>query len=389
MRSFKVRTHLTADAVWSRSSEYTYILIYSFGLNFGSTKVQNLAAVREARSSYVYAYLVPASRSASQRATSERPLIRYWNNFVRNIRVPVPTITWNMTNPFKNLINAGVTNVIDTPVRDYDNNIKRKKRKRSKNTRKHLATNTKNQQQKFTPSAYTGFNEEEPFHNALGYNSHQRNPVNTAIFFYDTQTGQYFKIQHPPAAQYTNNYAYEENLQQKKQQESQHQDAIADELQVEEDVENEVQDLEIEQDKEDAETMGEAEKFEEKLEDQELAGIEGFEAQDLEEPIEGTEHGDVQMVQNFANDHPSEPQEHIGEVTLVPENDEELEEWRTLRSQSNKRFILNKKPNIENLEKFQSSMRVYVIRERASINRQQTNTKKNSKYKFFIYTLQV
>ncbi|CAD6993830.1 unnamed protein product [Ceratitis capitata] len=182
-----------------------------------------------------YDYFAPEARRAPSRyqksspITTERPFIRYWNNFVRNIRVPVPSITWNMTNPLVNLFNAGVTNVIDTPVGNYNrggSKRKRSKSTKSKNSKKRKPIHTDydvDEDETYQAVSYGGYG--EPY--ADDYDPRK------IMYFYDASTGQYYKMQ----TQYVNSYALAEQQLQQQQQQQQNDDDDEAELQEADEIE--------------------------------------------------------------------------------------------------------------------------------------------------------
>ncbi|XP_017476454.1 PREDICTED: uncharacterized protein LOC108366536 isoform X1 [Rhagoletis zephyria] len=201
------------------SSKYfqIYILTIAICLNFVTTKVLEKQAARgisnSARqpldsTSFDYDYFSPQARQSQ--TPTQRPFINYWNNLVQNIRLPVPYIRWNMTNPLVNLFNAGATNVIDTPVGNYNKrNTKRKRNKKTRTQQDMLTKRTK--KPKYTNSAYEG--EDEQMYQTTSYNDYEV-PYKT-LYFYDARTGQYYKMQNL----HTNNYlsAYNPAKQQPQQ----------------------------------------------------------------------------------------------------------------------------------------------------------------------------
>lgn len=288
-----------------------------------------------------YDYFVPEARRAPSRyqkshpTTTERPFVRYWNNFIRNIRVPVPTITWNMTNPLVNLFNAGYTNVIDTPVGNY--NHKNTKRKRSKNTRKHANTKAKHSKKHKHTHAY---DDDEETYQADDYNGYAApytldlNP-NKIAYYYDASTGQYYKLQ----TQYVNSYTSPE--QQEQQLDG-----------VEEEQEEQI--------------------------DEEAAAAQ-IEPPTTEAALDGNENENAHASQEGEDEGLTGPEavKDSGEVEIIPadvENFDDSDEVQTPVDQLVEPTKMSKAKNIKNVEELRNAISAYMLDDRFNRMRQQANT---------------
>ncbi|XP_043654004.1 uncharacterized protein LOC122620555 [Drosophila teissieri] len=149
-----------------------------------------------ARGGYRRRYIHNLAKAAP--TTTERPLVRVWNSFVRSVQ---PAFSFrNLTNPLANFFNDGSANIIETsPVylQSYDDNqelqleepaqvapqsSKKPKRKRRK-------------QQKRRPVYDSGENDDaySPYDTYFAPPS----PPQSAepMFFYDTNSGSYYGVQ--------------------------------------------------------------------------------------------------------------------------------------------------------------------------------------------------
>ncbi|XP_053970019.1 uncharacterized protein LOC128871889 [Anastrepha ludens] len=335
-----------------------YFLVIAICLNYGASKILKKSPARStsnadlqllAGTAYDYDYFAPEARRAPSRyqkaspTTTERPFIRYWNNFVRNIRLPVPSISWNMTNPLVNLFNAGATNVIDSPVGNY--NRRRTKRKRSKSTRKQT------KKRKHTPTIYEG-EENDTYQTSGGYGGYEEpftvkfDPRKT-LYFYDASTGQYYNIR-KTQTQYLNIYAPNEQQQQQLDE-------------VEEQEEEEVEEPDIQ-----AESIAPQ-----------------IEPPTMETGNESTEFSHEPMEQ--INEQPilsdSQEVQDSAEVEIIPpevENIDESEE-QTLVGQPFDDIQLSKQQNAKNVEMLRNSIGTYMSDDRLNRMRQRTSTKHKPK----------
>ncbi|XP_054726739.1 uncharacterized protein LOC129236394 [Anastrepha obliqua] len=337
----------------------TYFLVIAICLNYGASKILKKSPARStshvdlqllAGTAYDYDYFVPEARRAPshyQKATlttTERPFIRYWNNFVRNIRLPVPSISWNMTNPLVNLFNAGATNVIDSPVGNY--NRRRTKGKRSKSTRKQT------KKRKHTPTIYEG-EENDAYQTAGGYGGYEEpftvkfDPRKT-LYFYDPSTGQYYNIR-KTQTQYLNIYAPTEQQQQQQ-----------------------LDDIEEQEEEEVEEPDGQAASITPQIE-----------PPTMETSNESTESSHEPMEQ--INEQPilsdSQKVQDSAEVEIIPpevENIDELEE-QTLDGHPFDDIQLSKQQNVKNVEMLRNSIGTYMSDDRLNRMRQRTSIKHKPK----------
>ncbi|KAH8383118.1 hypothetical protein KR009_006923, partial [Drosophila setifemur] len=147
--------------------------------------------------------------------TTERPLVRVWNSFVRSVQ---PTFSFrNLTNPLANFFNDGSANIIETsPValQSYDeqeqelqleepypvapSNSNKRKRKRRK-------------QQKRRP-VY----DSEEFRDPYDPYFPQSPPLSPAqpMYFFDTNSGNYYGVQRYSPLDFQNNFYPYPNQQQ-------------------------------------------------------------------------------------------------------------------------------------------------------------------------------
>ncbi|XP_039947518.1 uncharacterized protein LOC120766214 [Bactrocera tryoni] len=349
--------------------QLTCLLVIAICLQFGIAKVlkpikqQDIGAWNHpvVGTAFDYDYAPEARRSPqrhqkSSPTTTQRPFIRYWNNFIRNIRVPVPTISWNMTNPLVNLFNAGYTNVIDTPVGNYNNrNTKRKRRKKT-----HTHSDTKH---KYTQA----YDDDEETYQSVSYNgyatpyTHDFEPQK-AVYFYDPSTGQYYKMQTP----YVNSYTLSESQQQ------QLDDAEEEEEQMDESVEQE---------------------------EPEAAQIE---PPTTEAAVESGETENEETPQANEEEALSDAEEVSGEVELIPadvENFDDSEEVQTPAKQLVEATKMIKSKNVKSVEELRNAISAYMLDDRFNRMRQQANTaerykmlrnrvKPRPKQKFTHYLLQ-
>nr|XP_036217145.1 uncharacterized protein LOC118680633 isoform X2 [Bactrocera oleae] len=330
-----------------------WLVVIGVCLNLGTAKVlketmkkRNVGASKQhlIGTAFDYDYFAPKERRVAHRhqnsnpTTTQRPFIRYWNNFIRNIRVPVPTISWNMTNPLVNLFNAGYTNVIDTPV--ANSNHQSKKRKRSKKIRKHSDTKTKHSKKQKHTDAYDDV--DETYH-TVSYNGYATPYTldfdpHKVIYYYDPSTGQYFKMQTP----YVNSYTQPE-LQ---QQQSDDSDEEPEEL-IDESVEQE---------------------------ETETAQIE---PPTMEAAAEISETENEEIPQAVEEEALSDVEEVSGEVELIPadmENFDDSEEVQTPVKQLMEATKMSKPKNIKSVEELRNAINAYMLDDRFNKMRQQANT---------------
>ncbi|XP_018802521.1 PREDICTED: uncharacterized protein LOC108977355 isoform X2 [Bactrocera latifrons] len=290
--------------------------------------------------SFDYDYAAEARRSPqryqkSSPTTTQRPFIRYWNNFIRNIRVPVPTISWNMTNPLVNLFNAGYTNVIDTPVGNYDH--RNTKRKRSKKT--HDTKSKHSKKHKYTQA----HDDDGDTYQAVSYNgyaapyTHDYDP-HKVVYFYDPSTGQYYKMQTPYGNSYTLSEPQKQQLDDAEEEE---------EEQIDESVEQE---------------------------EPEVAQIE---PPTTEAAVESNETENEETPQAGDEEALSDAEEVSGEVELIPadvENFDDSEEVQTPAKQLVAATKMNKPKHIKSVEELRNAISAYMLDDRFNRMRQQANT---------------
>ncbi|KAH8313746.1 hypothetical protein KR067_011132, partial [Drosophila pandora] len=177
---------------------------------YKSPKISQAPFHFSARNNPVQYVLLPSARGGYKRRyvhnlgkaaaapTTERPLVRVWNSFVRSV---TPSISFrNLTNPLANFFNDGSANIIETsPVvlQSYDDEqnihleesypaVQESSNKRKRKRRK---------QQKRRPS----FDSEEfgdPYNPYDPYYT-QSPPLapEQPMFFYDTNSGSYYGVQ--------------------------------------------------------------------------------------------------------------------------------------------------------------------------------------------------
>ncbi|XP_001358086.4 uncharacterized protein [Drosophila pseudoobscura] len=138
---------------------------------------------------------------AAPTTTTERPLVRVWNSFIRSVQ---PSLSWrNLTNPLANFFNDGSANIIETsPVflqsldEDLDpqpesptpesQSSKKRKRKRRKQQKRRPAFDA----QEYDPYDYYA----PPL------------PPAEPMFFYDTNSGSYYGVQRFSPQDFQANY---------------------------------------------------------------------------------------------------------------------------------------------------------------------------------------
>lgn len=180
--------------------KYNYeILKLNFERNFYSSSRNypiEYVLLPSARGGYRRRYIHSLGKAAP--TTTERPLVRVWNSFVRSVQ---PAFSFrNLTNPLANFFNDGSTNIIETsPVylQSYDEDqelqfeepaqvasqaTKKRKRKRRK-------------QQKRRPSYDSAENDDaySPYDPYFVPPSPPRSAE--PMFFYDTNSGSYYGVQ--------------------------------------------------------------------------------------------------------------------------------------------------------------------------------------------------
>ncbi|KAH8294667.1 hypothetical protein KR018_001018, partial [Drosophila ironensis] len=165
-----------------------------------------------ARGGYKRRYVHELAKAAPA-TTTERPLVRVWNSFVRSVR---PAISFrNLTNPLANFFNDGAANIIETsPVvlQSYDDgqelpfedplsvpaesSTKRKRRRRKQQKRKH-AYDTEEYGDPYNP--YDPYFTQSP-------------PLapEQPMFFYDTNSGSYYGVQRYSPQDFYNNFHSQE-----------------------------------------------------------------------------------------------------------------------------------------------------------------------------------
>lgn len=129
---------------------------------------------------------------------TDRPLQRYWNSLVRSVRVPVPRISWNMTNPLMNIFGTAST-VLETPVNTYDDfedeslyTKQTNKKTKKTNKRKTQRTRKKNSNKKSRRRpAYENDVENEAITSI--YEAPVVYPPKY-MYFYDKKTNRYFEV---------------------------------------------------------------------------------------------------------------------------------------------------------------------------------------------------
>ncbi|XP_020799486.1 uncharacterized protein LOC110177209 [Drosophila serrata] len=135
---------------------------------------------------------------AAPTTTTERPLVRVWNSFVRSVQ---PAFSFrNLTNPLANFFNDGSANIIETSpvlIQSYEDDqelpyeesapvASQSSSKRKRKRRKQL---------KRRP-VYDSDESEDPYGPYEPYYAPPPHPAHTQpMFFYDTNSGSYYGVQ--------------------------------------------------------------------------------------------------------------------------------------------------------------------------------------------------
>lgn len=115
---------------------------------------------------------------------------KYWQNLMRNI----PPLRWNMTNSLGNLFNAGAQELIETPVGNYQE-VNRKRKRKSSKVRKSSAKKNKPRRRSHSRGHTNVYNYDQT-HNP--YNQLQLQSLGVdernVMHFYEPKSGQYYAL---------------------------------------------------------------------------------------------------------------------------------------------------------------------------------------------------
>ncbi|XP_017017433.1 uncharacterized protein [Drosophila kikkawai] len=135
---------------------------------------------------------------AAPATTTERPLVRVWNSFVRSVQ---PAFSFrNLTNPLANFFNDGSANIIETSpvlIQSYDEEQELPYEEPAPLTSPSSSKrNRKRRKQLKRRPVYDSDESEDPYGSYEPYYAPPPHPAHPQpMFFYDTNSGSYYGVQ--------------------------------------------------------------------------------------------------------------------------------------------------------------------------------------------------
>ncbi|XP_022209439.2 uncharacterized protein LOC111065526 [Drosophila obscura] len=139
---------------------------------------------------------------AAPTTTTERPLVRVWNSFIRSVQ---PSFSLrNLTNPLANFFNDGSTNIIETsPVflQSLDEDLDPKPEDPTPEVQSSKKRKRKHRKQQKRRPAY----DSQEYDDSYDYYAPPLPPAQP-MFFYDTNSGSYYGVQRFSPEDFQTNY---------------------------------------------------------------------------------------------------------------------------------------------------------------------------------------